>query len=290
MRKLIIYITIILVFFICMVLKTDKNSIKVYIHDEGKTVKMDFEKYITNVVAAEMPASFHTEALKAQALAVRTYALRKIKSSYNDGIHKGADVCTDSSHCQAYVNISSLGREHRRKISSAVEETKGQIIVYNGEPVNAVFHSASHLYTERSADVWGGDVAYLQSVSSPWDAESPDYTDEKIFSADEIRKTFELSADYPLIGEIVRSSAGGIMEINLAGRMFKGTEVRQKLALKSTCFTIAEEGDDVIIRTEGHGHGVGLSQWGAHGMAKEGYTCEDIIKHYYSGTEISNVY
>lgn len=274
------------------ILKPPKADINVYLHHQDKVIEMGFEEYIMNVLAAEMPASFESEALKAQALAARTYALRKMKSGYDDSYHKGADVCTDSTHCQAYTDISELGDEYRRKIRSAVTDTKGRVMVFNGELINAVFHSASHGYTERSADVWSGDIPYLQSVASPWDTECPDYIKEETFSAEEIRRIFELPSDVPLIGAITRSGAGGIMEINLAGRIFKGTEVRSRLNLRSTCFTVTEEEDVLIFRTEGYGHGVGLSQWGAQGMAKAGYTYDDILKHYYRGTEIvfDNIY
>lgn len=259
------------------------EKIKVYDHTHDKVIKMEFEKYIMNVLAAEMPASFEKEALKAQAVAARTYTAQKIASGWDDPYHKGADICTDSTHCQAYRNLSELG-EYAKKIHSAVDETVGEVAMFNDELIRAVFHSASHGYTERSADVWVEDLPYLQSVASPWDSICPDYIYEVTFSADEICNILDVpSAE---INETIRSGAGGIMEISIGGKEFKGTDVRTKLNLRSTCFTVTEIGGKFTFRTQGYGHGVGLSQWGAQGMAKEGYDYNDILCHYYSGISI----
>lgn len=287
MRKLIVYILIFVILAVWIVLRPSGDKVKVYLHQQNKVVEMELEKYIMNVLAAEMPASFETEALKAQAVAARTYSAQKISSGYDDPYHNGAKVCTDSAHCQAYRDISELEDKYRKRIRSAVMDTEGQVATYGGELIRGVFHSAAHGYTERSADVWGGDVPYLQSVESPWDADCPDYMAEVTFFDNEIRNIFNLPQDVPLIGEIVRSGAGGVMEINLSGKIFKGTEVRSKLNLRSTCFTVTQSGDMVTFRTEGYGHGVGMSQWGAQGMAKEGYTYDEILGHYYKGIDIA---
>lgn len=285
MRKLIIYIVIIVLFAVWFFSPSPKEHIKIYFHRQGEISEMEFEQYLSGVLAAEMPASFELEALKAQAVAARTYTLRKIQSG-RDGRHKGADICTDSAHCQAYRDLSELSSPLRQRIRKAVSDTKGEVIIYGGELIDAVFHSAAHGYTERSADVWGGDVPYLQSVESPWDTECPDYIKEEKFSVEEIRKIFDLPSGVPIIGEITRSGAGGVMEIKLAGKMVKGADIRQKLGLRSTCFTADEAGGVLTFRTEGYGHGVGLSQWGAQGMAKAGQTYDEILKHYYKDIEI----
>ncbi len=286
MRKLIIYILIFVILAVWIVLRPSGDTVKVYLHQQDEVVEMDFEKYIMHVLAAEMPASFEEEALKAQAVAARTYSAQKISSGYDDPYHKGAEVCTDSTHCQAYRDVTELEDKYRKKIHSAVMATEGQVATYEGELIRAVFHSSAHGYTERSADVWGGDVPYLQSVASPWDADCHDYIAEVIFTDDEIRDIFNLPQDAPLIGEIIRSGAGGVMEMNLSGKIFKGTDIREKLNLRSTCFAIMQSGESVTFRTEGYGHGVGMSQWGAQGMAREGYTYDEILKHYYKGIDI----
>lgn len=269
-----------------IILTPDSHTVKVYFHQSDTVEEMDFEEYIVHVLAAEMPASFESEALKAQSVAARTYALQKMKSDYNDPYHKGADVCTDSSHCQAYNDMADMEGQYVRKLKAAVSDTSGKVITYDGELIRAVFHSAAHGYTERSADVWGGDIPYLQSVASPWDTACPNYIAEASFSEDEIRTAFSLPSDVPLIGEIARSGAGGVTEINLAGKVFKGTEVRSRLNLRSTCFTVTYTDNEVTFRTEGYGHGVGMSQWGAQGMALDGYTYGEILTHYYTGTQI----
>lgn len=259
------------------------EKINVYDHKHNKVIKMDFERYIMNVLAAEMPASFEKEALKAQAVAARTYTAQKIASEWDDPYHKGADICTDSTHCQAYRELAELG-ENAKKIHSAVDETAGEVALWNGELIRAVFHSASHGYTERSADVWVEDLPYLQSMASPWDSACPDYIYEVNFSADEVCAL--LNIDNPVIEQITRSGAGGVMSITIGRKEFKGTEVRSKLNLRSTCFTVTEKDGILTFCTEGYGHGVGLSQWGAQGMAKEGYDYKEILRHYYSGITI----
>ncbi len=285
MRKLIICILIIAFFAMLFWFNVPSEKIKVYDHTQDKVVEMDFERYIMNVLSAEMPASFEEEALKAQAVAARTYTLQKISSGWDDPYHKGADICTDSTHCQAYRQMSELG-DNAKRIHNAVEATSGELALYNGEPIRAVFHSASHGQTERSADVWVQDLPYLQSVESPWDSACPNYIYEVSFSKDEICTL--LNIDNPVIEQITRSGAGGVMSITIGGEEFKGTEVRSKLNLRSTCFIVTENGENLTFRTEGYGHGVGLSQWGAQGMAKEGYNYKQILCHYYSGISISN--
>lgn len=284
MKKFIVCVLIIILFSCRFLLRSEK--IKVYNHVDDKVIQMDFEQYIMHVLAAEMGTSFEIEALKAQAVAARTYTVQKIASGWNDPYHKGADICTDSSHCQAYKDLNGLSGDFQ-KIRSAVDSTSGEIIMYNNEPIRAVFHSASHGWTERSADVWVEDLPYLQSVESPWDSLCPDYIYETSFSKDEICSL--LDTDNTSIEKITRSSAGGIMNIVIGGKEMKGTEVRSKLNLRSTCFTVTENGNDVIFRTEGYGHGLGLSQWGAQGMAKEGASYKDILVHYYNGTTIKKV-
>ena len=285
LRKLIICMLILGFFAVRFWFNAPSEKIKVYDHTQDKVIEMDFERYIMNVLSAEMPASFEEEALKAQAVAARTYTAQKIASGWDDPYHKGADICTDSTHCQAYRQMSELG-DNAKRIHNAVESTLGELALYNGEPIRAVFHSSSHGQTERCSDVWIEDLPYLQSVESPWDSACPDYICEVSFSKDEVCELFNV--DNPSIEQITRSGAGGVMSITIGGEEFKGTQVRSKLNLRSTCFTVAENSDNLTFRTEGYGHGVGLSQWGAQGMAKEGYDYKQILCHYYKGISISN--
>lgn len=249
LRKLIICILIFTFFAVRFWFGAPSEKINVYNHKQDKVIKMEFERYIMNVLAAEMPASFEKEALKAQAVAARTYTAQKIASGWDDPYHKGANICTDSTHCQAYRELAELG-ENAKKIYSAVDETVGEVALWNGELIRAVFHSASHGQTERSADVWVEDLPYLQSVASPWDSACPDYIHEVNFSADEVCHILDVSSAE--ISKTIRSSAGGVMDIVIGGKEMKGTEVRSKLNLRSTCFAVTEKDGILTFCTEGY--------------------------------------
>ncbi len=275
-------------------------TIKVLNEESQEIMEMDFEEYIKGVVAAEMPASFELEALKAQAVAARTYAIRKMKQNKNK---EGADISTDSFKGQAYLSLEQLKEKwgdnfyaYYNKISQAVEETKGEIMLYEEEPIEAVFHSTSAGITQSARDIWQVDVPYLQSVESVGEEESPAFMEEKRILKKEVVES--LKRKYPdimiqdLIGQIQiieRTEGGYIKKIQIGNKIFSGEEVRYLLNLKSSCFTIKEDGDTLIFVTKGYGHGAGMSQYGANYMAKEGKVYTDILKHYYQGVEIKSL-
>lgn len=278
------------------------STVKVYIKAEDKVVEMDTTEYLKGVVSAEMPVSFEMEALKAQAVAARSYLMNHIENYKKNGTppeHKGADTCTDYKHCKAW--ISEADRKAKwdekdadsnwQKISKAVEDTAGQIMVYEGQPVNAVFHSTSSGKTERAADVWGGDVPYLQSVDSEGDKVSPKYNSEVDLTVDEFKKKAEAAVEgidwsKGLYGAIERSEAGGIISIELGGVKVKGTKFRTMFDLRSTNVDIHEENGKIYMPAKGYGHGVGMSQYGANYLASQGKNYEEILKTYYTGVEI----
>ena len=314
MIGIILFITIGIPFFIIMVFSGIKNDIKkdkdrpyeisVYIKDEDRVVNMEMEQYIKEVTAAEMPAEFHGEALKAQAVAARTYLVNKIKN-YNKkesekSVHKGAVVCTDYSHCKAWISEDKrkeLWEEDKRKtywkkISDAVEDTKNIIMTYDNEPIRAVFHSTSSGWTENAKDVWGGDMPYLVSVESMGDKNSPKYNSKKDISVEEFKKIAQenienVNWDNGLIGEIKRSDAGGIISIEIGGVLVKGTKFRTIFDLRSTNAEIKIDDEMVYMTVKGYGHGVGMSQYGACYMAENGNGYEEILKTYYKGIELS---
>lgn len=261
--------------------------VTVYDCATGKTFEADLEAYVACAVAGEMPSSFEEEALKAQAVASRTYAVKKIKSGVSS--HNGAALCTDSGHCQAYTDISSLSDEQSEKILSAVSETKGKILVCNGEPISALFHAAGHGATESAADVWGNDVEYLKSVASPGDFDAPDFVSTAVFSYEQIESTLSVPSP-PSVGKIVLTEGGGVKEMTIGGKTFTGTLLRNLLGLKSICFTAEDDGANLVFTVKGNGHGVGMSQWGANKMAKDGASYKKILAHYYSGkTTLSKI-
>ena len=272
-------------------------NVNVYDYESDKLVKMEFEKYIEGVVAAEMPASFHIEALKAQALAARTYTLLRMVSYGGSGCakHPGADICMDFAHCQAYKDPKTLGKNYK-KIQEAVKSTEGEVIVYEDKLIDAVFHSTSGGITENSEDVWINKVPYLRSVLSQYEDHSPKLVSTKKISIDDfvsgmmsLDNTIKLSKKNLVsqISIVERSSGGRILKIKIGNKYFKGRDLRDQFALNSSNFTMDIGKNDISFVTIGNGHGIGMSQYGADGMAQHGSSYNEIIKHYYTGVEIA---
>ena len=276
------------------------KEISVYLADSGKCVTMPFEEYITGVVCAEMPALFEVEAIKAQAVAARTYTVSKINANANDlqDAHKGASICTSPSHCQAYVPKEEISKkwgnnaeEFYNKIKSAVLDTKGEILTYQNEPIRAVFHSSNSGRTENASDVWGGDFPYLKSVESFGEDLSPkfltEYTvDYKVF-CDTVKKEYPDADLSKFVGDISRTEGGAVDTIEIFGVKIKGTKMRSMFILKSANFDIKKDGETVIFTVHGYGHGVGMSQYGANYMASQGKNYAEILAVYYNGAQIS---
>jgi len=277
----------------------DYNQIELYNHVNSKIEKLNLEDYIIGVVCAEMPAEFSSEALKAQAIAARTYAVRKIH--FNSEDHQSGDLCTDHTHCQAYISKDEVkkkwGKNYSKyieKVSNAVKSTAGEYLAYNGEPIMAVFHSCSNGITEKSSDVWGGDVPYLINVSSEGDIFKKDYITKIKFEYDEFVRILSEhfgnvdNSDIP-VGNIIYSTGGNVLNISLFGVTLSGKDIRTMYSLKSTAFDL-EYADNIFTFTVyGSGHGVGMSQYGANSMAENGSNYKTILNHYYPGTVIANM-
>lgn len=251
------------------------------------------EEYIVGVLAGEMPINFDIEALKAQAVASRSYALKRIE--YNKD--KEYDV-VDSILNQVYLDNEYLKKawgnnyvKNINKLRKAVNATIDEYLSYNSLVVDALFFSTSNGYTEDSQAVFNFECDYLKSVESPWDSEvSSAYLTNKTLSLKEFYQKLNLPYNKNLNVEILkRSSTKRILLLKINNQEFKGTDLYSKLSLRSTDFTITLLGDNVKITTKGYGHGVGMSQYGALGMAKKGYTYEEILKHYYKNTFITKL-
>ncbi len=292
---------------------TEKDSItiNVYITEQKKTVKMKLDEYLLGVVAAEMPASYEMEALRAQAIAARTYALgraTKLYVSNTDNTHNGADVCTNPGHCQAWISkntamkrwglLSSIG--NWKKICNAVSETSGQVLEYKDVLINPLFHSNSGGHTENVEDVWNeAQVPYLRGVESFGEDTSKEYKNEVILEQKDMVNALEkynpkiefkhtnIMSDI----EIKKYSQGGrVIDMQIGNIIMKGTEFRKIFQLKSTNMKIVEQPDGKIsITTLGYGHGVGMSQCGANYLAQKGYSYEDILMYYYKDVEIKQI-
>lgn len=278
--------------------------VPVFLSKEKRIDQIPIEAYIRGVVAAEMPIEFELEALKAQAIAARTYIVRRITEGDTSQVPIEGAVVTDTVAHQAYITQDELaakwegrsGEANMAKLNRAIMETQNQIITYEGKPINAVFFSTSNGYTENSEDYWGEAVPYLRSVKSPWDAKlSPRYKETVKLPYQTFLSKLGLngvvSASAAVSGTKVASTTEGnrISKITIGGKSFSGREVRELLGLNSSQFEWKLKGTDVEITTFGYGHGVGMSQWGANGMAKEGKTADEIIRYYYTGVKIGSV-
>lgn len=253
--------------------------------------------YLTGVLAAEMPVSFEPEALKAQAVAARSYLQRGLASPK----HEGADICTSADCCQAYLGPEQLreswGENYElyiKKITAAVEETDGQYLSYDGQPALAAFHSSSDGATEDSGAIWN-ELPYLVSVDSPETADSVPNFVSSVRSADiDFRDTIlylkpeaDMTGDADSwVGEVTRSGSGRVDSIVIGGVSFSGSELRKLFSLRSTDFELSHSGGEFVFTVKGYGHGVGMSQYGANEMAKSGASYREILMHYYPGTTI----
>lgn len=274
-------------------------------HSKTNTVeKIELDEYLYGVVSAEMPASFEEEALKAQAVVARTYTIYKI--IHNANKHEGATICDDASCCQAWISkedrLAKWGEQERdsnwNKIVNAVDTTKGKMITYQGEPINAFFHSNSGGKTETTLNVWGGDgYPYLQSVATSGEEAYSQYQSEVILTKQTfIDKIKEKHSDFEIdfsqenaIQILEYTEAGRVKTIRMGNKEFSGVEVRSLLNLKSANFTVEIQEENIKFSVIGYGHGVGMSQTGADSMAKQGSNYEEIIKHFYTGVEIVNI-
>lgn len=276
-------------------------KIEVYNPETETNEQTPFEEYIKGVVAAEMPALFDIEALKAQAVCARTYALRAIEA-----MGQTTDVLPNPSDIgQAYKTKEELKEqwcenfdEYYNNIETAVNETYGEIMVYNDEPILAVFHSTSTGYTENSENIWESALPYLKSVESSGDIYAPQYETSTELSYDKIKELF--ISKYPsisfssdsLISQIKINSvsnAGYITSVTVGEVTMSGLDIREVLGLRSASFTMTDTGSSIIFTTKGYGHGAGMSQYGAEAMAEEGYTYKEILNHYYTDIDFKNM-
>lgn len=267
----------------------------------GDRKQMDMENYLQGVLRAEMPATFHDEALKAQAVAARTYTVYKICHGGSEN-HPDADVCDDSTCCQAYLSYEEASEKwgeesaaNEAKIQAAVADTDGECVLYAGEPVLAVFHSSSVGTTQEAAAVWSEGLPYLQSVETPEDENTvPNYHSQASFSTAELKERLQTALpDAVLTGSptnwftnVQQQPNGTVTSLSVGGVDITGSKLRSILELRSACFTISFDSDTVIFSVTGYGHGVGMSQYGANVLASEGMGYKDILAWYYTGTDV----
>ena len=267
--------------------------IKVKISKTGEIKHIPLEEYVFGVVAGEMPASFEMEALKAQAVCARTYALKKQENN-----NKEYDV-DDTTNYQVYQNNEELKNKWKsnydnnyNKIKNAVKKTKGEVILYNNKLIDALFFSTSSGNTENSKDVFSSDLPYLKSVSSPWDEkESPVFKSQKIVSKDEFLYNLGLNKNSNIIiNNIVETENGYVKQLTINDKVFLGSQIKKIFKLRSQYFEININDNSIKFDVKGFGHNVGMSQYGANGMAKDGKKYNEIITYYYQNSQIKKIY
>ena len=280
------------------------KTIKLLHSETGQVEEVDLDEYLYGVVSSEMPASFEMEALKAQAVVARTYTVYQM--TYNSGKHENADICDNYACCQAWISKEDRfakwneeeAESNWNKIVEAVNSTSGKIITYNGEAINAFFHSNSGGVTESSVNIWGGiDYPYLKSVETAGEEGYTQYSSQvQISKQDLLNKIKEKYQDCEIdfsqqdcIQILEYTTSGRVKTIKFGNKEIAGTEARTILGLKSTNFTFSIDGETVTFSVIGYGHGVGMSQTGADALAKSGSDYEEIIKHFYTDVEIAEL-
>lgn len=293
-------IVVIIILSIVAIISSPKKSETAYFNDEeievtikdstsNEETKLNLEEYIIGVVAGEMPASFEVDALKAQAIAARSYALSKINTATTS-----YDLLTDVTN-QVYITTTDMQEKwgsdyeyYYNRIKDAVLETKDLVMEYDGEVISAYYFAMSNGYTEDASLVFGETHDYLESVDSTWDENVKNFEVTTTFSKEEFCEKLSLDCSNIAIENIVRSATNRVNSITINNQEFKGTKIRSLLNLRSTDFDI-DITDKVTITTKGYGHGVGMSQYGANEMAKKGYTYEEILNYYYKGIDIVKI-
>ncbi len=261
-----------------------KKELQIKVKTEDSILELDLEEYIIGVVAGEMPALFEKEALKAQAIASRTYAINHFQNE---------NTITNTIDDQVYLTSSQMQekwqdkyKEYFNRIKDCVEETKGLIMYYDNQPIKAYYYSMSNGYTESSLNVFNENNDYLNIIPSPFDEDNEKIT---TISRKEFCQKLNINCQNIIISNIIKDQSKRVSQITINNQKFTGLEIREKLSLRSTDFTITDKGSTIEILTKGYGHGVGMSQYGANNMAKEGYNYEEILKYYYQNIEIYSI-
>lgn len=274
-----------------------KTAARIYIPvltGQSDVTVMELESYVKGVVLAEMPATFEEEALKAQAVVARTYALRRLTLADR---HEDGAVCTDSACCQAYISTSQYLQQRGDqnavdKITRAVQQTRGQVLTYEGKLIESTYFSCSGGRTEDAAAVWGMEIPYLQAVDSPGEEDAAVFWEQICFTSKEFAAALGRSmtgSPENWLGKVTYTEGGGVASMVIGGITYTGTQLRKLLDLNSTAFTMTADGQGITVETLGRGHRVGMSQYGADAMAVTGSTYQEILAYYYQGTRIDKL-
>lgn len=273
----------------------DEGKIKVYIADEDRVEDMTFRDYLIGALAGEMPAVYEHDALCAQALCSKTLAVYLSEKYAGDESLKGAAISTDPAKHQAYMSIEQMKEKwgggfdgYYKNLCDAVDEVKDYLITYDGETALAAFHAVSPGRTEDAENIWQSSIPYLVSVESFADRTSPDHSSTLTVSSEEFCEKLGIkNKDEDQTGEVTKSKTGTVLSMKIGKKRFTGLEIRNLFGLRSAVFDLTFEDGSYTFNVKGYGHGVGLSQYGANCLAKDGWSWREIIEHYYPGTEIT---
>ena len=261
------------------------ESTVVTVRLDGTEQELTLSEYLCGVLMGEMPASFPLEALKAQAVAARTYTLQRMEA--------GGVLSDDPAECQAYCDPSTAQEkfgdqweEYLGKLQQAVAETDGEVMTYDGELISATYFSCSGGKTESAQAVWGGEIPYLVSVDSPGEEEASSYESTETVEMQTFLETLDITE--PSVGQTTYTDGGGVDTVEIGGKRFRGTELRELFGLRSTNFSMEITADAVTFLVYGYGHRVGMSQYGAKAMAENGSSYEEILTWYYTGAELTH--
>ncbi|NLJ79962.1 MAG: stage II sporulation protein D [Firmicutes bacterium] len=284
----------------CAVSFFSPDSIPLVVLWDGESqtlLRMTLEDYVQGVVAAEMPASFEPEALKAQAVAARTYAYRRMERDERIPEHPEAHLSSDYQSGQAWISWEEFMKRYglltavklQKKIKKAVRSTQGVVAYYQDEPILAVYHSTSGGRTENSEHYWTQQLPYLRAVEDPYSAESPHHFSSASLSLTKLAEVLEVAraGNFKIID---RYPSGRVKTVEVGEKWFSGREIRQRLGLRSTWFTAETVGTETVFSVWGYGHGVGMSQYGAQGMALLGYGYPEILQYYYQDIKLKAAY
>lgn len=274
-------------------------TVNLYVNETGEVLALDLEQYLVGVVAAELPANFHAEALKAGAVAARTYTVRRLRDLGGIGCsrHPDADICDDPGHHQAWLSDEQLRARwgffffpiNHARIRRAVRETTGQILTVNGQPIDALYHSTCGGKTECAEEVWGQPVPYLVPVVCEWDRHSPRSTTTTSVSRERLRSAFGRDIDPGDISVASRTATGRARTISVGGTLLSGERFRSLLGLTSAWVDLSLRDGQLEVTARGFGHGVGMCQYGADGLGRSGAEYVDILNHYYTGVSLEYV-
>lgn len=270
-------------------------NISLYLSKDDKTINLLLEDYIWGVVAAEMPASFEIEALKAQAVCARTYAIKKIIEEKK--YPQNADLSDDIYSCQAFISKEEFKKRnpqnHKdliKKLDLAVHESRGYIMLYQENAIDALYHSSCGGNTENAGDAWFNNLEYLQSVKCTYCKEAPRYRSISSFNLVDFCQALGIENTKKLSIEILsKSKTGRVRELTINGHHFYGEKIRTLLGLRSRTFKFKKKGEEIIINTKGYGHGVGMCQYGANGLAKEENDFREILDYYYQDIDFYKI-